>query len=496
MTSGSGLEARSQQAVPVHFQPLAGGVREAAEDEVARARRSRLRWQIACGVAFALAVASFGVVISSMVYEARASVMIRPPTGGSGAPQAVGSALQAEVEILQSSEVVRQALESIGVDVLYPGLGGETIGAVRATAVDRMRGALTARTLPGSSVIEVSFRHPEAQLAADVVNRVVERFRRSRPEVLTPVASERFLQGQIEEQREGLAAAEVSLAAFHAEHPELAAEDARRSLADRRVALEAELLEQRAAVDALHSARSSEDPSVLRARTRLDELELELQKTLGTHVEGSRAVSKLQSEIERVRDYQAQRERAATPEGGRRLELLRSRQNDLGAQLTELDQAERELPELERRARELARERDVVARRLDAYQRALEAATLEAEVDQHNIEVGVRVLESAQPPTAAMVPEEHARHAWALLGAALILLLGAFLMDVLDQPRAHRQPILWTPNVGASGEGSLVARLMPSAQHGLRDGPVVLLLAGDADGAAGRMRGASPEPRA
>ena len=78
------------------------------------------------------------------------AVLIRPPARE--APQAVGNALRAEVEILGSFDVLRQTLERIGVDVLYPGLEGETLEAVRAAAVTRMQGALTVRTVPSSSM--------------------------------------------------------------------------------------------------------------------------------------------------------------------------------------------------------------------------------------------------------------------------------------------------------------------------------------------------------
>jgi uncharacterized protein involved in exopolysaccharide biosynthesis len=484
-TSGSELQARVAEAVPVQFSPLAVGVGDGEEDALARARRRRLRWQIGFAVALALAVASFAIVIVSSVYEARASVLIRPPGGQSGVPQAVGGALQSEVEILRSFEVLRQALESIGVEVLYPGLVGETTGALRAAAVARMREALAAHTLPDSDVIEVTFRHADAQLAADVVNRLLERFQRSRREMLAPAVSRRLLHERIEEQREALAAAETSLAAFHAEHPELAARDTRRELADRRLALEAELRAQRDAADDLRSAAGSDEPSVLRARGRLDELELELQATLNTHVDGSRAVAKLRSEIGRVRGFLADKERAATQGQARRLELLRSRQRELEAQLAELGEAERALPELERRGRDLARERDIASRRLDAYQRELEAATLAADVGEHQLAVAARVLEPAQPPTARMIPAERARRAWALLGGAVIVLVGVFVTDELEQRRARHQPSVWTAHVGAGAEGGSLALMMPGAGRGTAGGSVVLLLQGRAEGAAG-----------
>ena len=492
VTSGSELQALAEQAIPVQFSPLGGG--DWDEDEASRARRRRQRWLIFGGAAFALSVASFVIAISSSVYEARSSVLIRPPNGNGGVPQAVDGALQSEVEILQSFDVLGQALESIGVGVLYPGLDGASTGAVRAAAIARMREALAVRTLPGSDVIEVTFRHDSADTAAETVNRLVERFQQTRRVALAPAASERFLTDRIAEQQQRLAEAENALAAFHAENPVLASTDPRRSLAERRATFETELRSLRDDFDAERTAGSSEDPSVVRARERLDELELELQRTLNTHVEGSRAVNKVRHEIGLVRDYLATKERTATREMARRLDVLRTRQRESESQLAVLEQGERDLPELEKQSRELERVRAVAARRLDAYQRELEAATLTADVDEHKVAVAVRVLERAHAPTAVMIPEEHARLAWALVGAALLALAGAALADWLERRRKRSQPVVWTAHVGAGGEAGSVALLMGNQQRG---GPVVLLLSGAGGNDAGRAAGAGPgaEPR-
>jgi uncharacterized protein involved in exopolysaccharide biosynthesis len=484
VAGGSELQTQTEPAIPVQFSPLGGG--DWDEDRASRARRRRLRWQCAGGAAIAMAGAAFVLVLASRVYEARSSVLVRPPNSNGTVPQAIDGALQSEVEILQSSEVLRQAIERVGVDVLYPGLEGESTGATIAAATGRVREALAVRTLPGSDVIEVTFRHPNAETAAETVKRLVERYQQSRRETLAPVASERFLQERIEAQRAALADAESALAAFHAEHPGLASKDPRQALADQRVTIENELRTLRDASDAARSAGNSEDPSVGRARTRLDELELELQKTLNTHVEGSRVVSAVRHQIGLVRGYLASKERAATQEQGRRLELLGKRQLELEARLAELDQGERVLPELERKGRELARERDVVARRLDAYQRELEAATLAADVDEHKVAVSVRILERAHAPTAAIIPEGRARVAWALVGAALLALLGAFVMDWLEERRTQRQPMVWTAHVGTGGEGGSVALLMPHQRQGPGGGPVVLLLSGAGEGNGGK----------
>jgi uncharacterized protein involved in exopolysaccharide biosynthesis len=489
VASGSELSAHAEQAIPVQFAPLAGG--EWTEDDATRVRRRRLRWQRAGACALVLTSAAAIVLFASRVFEARSAVLIRPPSTNGAVPQAIDGALQSEVEILRSSEVVRGAIEAVGLDALYPALLDEAPDVALASATDRVQSALSVRTLPGSDVIEVTFQHREAEVAAAVVNYVVERFQTSRREALAPVASERFLSDRIEEQKLALADAERELAEFHAAHPALAASDPRRALADRRATLESGLRSLRDQFDAARAAGSSEDPSVLRARERLDDLELELQRTLNTHVEGSRAVNKVRHEIGLVREYLATKEQVATREQGRRFEVLRTREKEIQTELEALEGGERLLPELERQARELARARDVVASRLDAYQRELESASVAADVGGHNVAVAVRVLEAARAPTTTLIPPGRARVAVALTGAALLALLGAVLLDWLERRRSRRQPMVWTAHVGAGGEGGSVALLMPNAERGPRGGPVVLLLSG-----AGSAGGAGSRPGA
>jgi uncharacterized protein involved in exopolysaccharide biosynthesis len=474
-TGGGDVTPRAPAAVPVSFAPLGGGDWE--EDDLTRARRRRLRWRSAGGAALALLGVAGGLAFASRVYEARAVLLIRPPGGSATVPHATDGALSAEMEILRSSDVMAQAIERVGVEALYPGLEDEPIADALASATDRVQQALAVRTLPGSDVIEVIFRHPRAEVAADIVNRLIDRYQESRRVTLAPAASsERFLADRIEEQRGALAEAEARLAAFHAENPATAASDPRKALNERRAALEAELRTLRDAIDRERASGQAEDPSVARARARLDELELEERQILNTHVEGSRAVAKIRHEIGLVRDYLASKEQSAGREQARRLDVLRTRQRELERELAGLGQGERNLPELERQVRELERERDVVARRLDAYQREMETASLAADVDEHKVAVAVHVLESARPPTVTVIPTGRARVAWALTGAAALALLGAGVTDWLERRRARRAPAVWTAHVGAGGAGGPVALLLPNQQKTRGSSPVVLLL--------------------
>jgi uncharacterized protein involved in exopolysaccharide biosynthesis len=476
-TSGVELVRQAEAAFPVNFAPLGGG--DWDEDAFHRRRRSRLRWQRAAAVAGALVVTAAAIAFFSRVYEARSSVLIRPPSGGVTVPQVVGGALASEIEILRSSTVVGYAIERVGVAALYPSLAEEPAAAARSAATDRLLQDLAVRTLRGSDVIEVIFRHARSEVAADTVNRLVERFQASRGITLAPAgSSQRFLSERIEEQRAALVVAEAELAAFHTQHPATAASDPRKALDDRRAVIDSELRSLREAMDRERATGRADDPSVSRARARLDQLELEEQEVLNTHVEGSRAVAKIRHEIGLVRDYLVAKEQSATREQARRLDMLRTRQGELETELVGLGKGERGLPELERQGRELKRERDVVARRLDAYERELETAMLSSDVDQHEVALSVHVLEVARAPTITVVPAERARVAWALTGVAVATLVGAFVIDWLERRRARQAPAVWTAHVGAGGEAGSVALLLPHQQRGPGGGPVVLLLSG------------------
>ena len=476
-TSGSELVPRVEAPFPVSFAPLGGG--DWDEDAFNRRRRRRLRWQRASGVALALVVTASAIAFFSRVYEARSSVLIRPPSGGVTVPQMVDGALASEIEILRSSAVVGYAIERVGVDALYPSLAEEPAAAARSAATDRLLRGLAVRTLPGSDVIEVIFRHARPEIAADTVNRLVERFEQSRGITLALAgSSKRFLAERIEEQRAALVVAEAELAAFHTEHPATAASDPRKALDERRAVIESELRSLRDTMDRERATGRAEDPSVSRARARLDQLELEEQEVLNTHVEGSRAVAKIRHEIGLVRDYLVAKEQGATREQTRRLDVLRSRQGELETELVALDKGERGLPELERLGRELKRERDVVARRLDAYERELQSATLSSDVDQHEVALSVHVLEAARTPTFTVIPAERAFVAWALTGAAVVTLAGAFLVDWLEKRSLRQAPAVWTAHVGAGAEAGSMALLLPNQKKGPGGGPVVLLLSG------------------
>jgi hypothetical protein len=87
--SGSELQPRAEQAMPVQFSPLGGG--DWAEDEATLRRRRRKRWQRAGSASLALVAVAALIVIFSRVYEARSSILIRPPSADATVPPSSAS---------------------------------------------------------------------------------------------------------------------------------------------------------------------------------------------------------------------------------------------------------------------------------------------------------------------------------------------------------------------------------------------------------------------
>ncbi|MEN8159887.1 MAG: hypothetical protein ABFS41_07440 [Myxococcota bacterium] len=453
--------ARVADAVPVEVSPTAGG--PPPEDPVLRAGWRRLRWGVGGAVALALAVASSWIVFEASSYQARTALLIRAPGGKVGVPRAVDGALQSERELLRSFEVLRRTQESIGVGTLYPGLQGDSIGAIRAEGVTRMKDALSVRTPPGTDVIEVGFRHTDPELAALAVNRLVKRFERARTTILPTAVSRHRLHERIEEQEAVLAEAETALAGFLGAHPDLADGGAWAARAEQRATLERDLRTERWVTTHLEE-EPLDDPSVHRARSRLEQLELELHAVLGVFEEDSRVVKDLRQKVANVRDHLEAKERVATRKREREILLHRERAERLEAALADADAAERAIPALERERRDLVRARDLAVRRLDVYQREFEGATLEAEMGRHKFAAAMHVLTRASPPEARTVPPERARVAWALLGVALLLVLALILADVADDHRRKPvAPVLFAAKLGEHPEGAPIALRVPEA---------------------------------
>jgi uncharacterized protein involved in exopolysaccharide biosynthesis len=99
---------------------------------------------------------------------------------------------------------------------------------------------LTAVLLKDSNVIEVSFKHAQPKLAAEVVNQLISDYLQRRVEVLSERRAS-FMDSEVVSSRERLAALEKRIDEFKREHDIVSYERQRELLLDQRTAIESRL---------------------------------------------------------------------------------------------------------------------------------------------------------------------------------------------------------------------------------------------------------------
>jgi capsular exopolysaccharide synthesis family protein len=138
-----------------------------------------------------IAVAAWHAFRTPPVYETVSRVEIKPNQMGHGEMELMdeedATALQTEVEVIQSDNVLFQAAQSIGLlRMVRQNNGknavGESASSAPVTPLERramigiMKGGLSITILPGTRILEIHFRGTDPRLAADIVNGLVDTY--------------------------------------------------------------------------------------------------------------------------------------------------------------------------------------------------------------------------------------------------------------------------------------------------------------------------------
>ncbi len=402
-------------------------------------------------VAGAVAVYTF---VQTPVYEVDSSVMVRygreyvyRPVNGleSGEVQPMrwyrpDEIINTEIEILKSKELIRQVIQKVGLAKLYPKLAEKSRprDTLLTMATDRFAKKLDVSHVKKSSVISLSFLHPDPQLAARALRQLVELFKERHLQIFrNPRAA--FLEKQVASSRTRLLDAEKKLEQFKQENGIYAAKDQKALLLRQYVDLQTRLLTEKNRENSLQEKVASlegtlrslpQDVSLYSEEGRLKKeggamqtllnLQLEEQKLLEKYTENDRRVKAVRKEIQLVNNFlatQAGNQRRTTRVG--RSTVYQQMERDLLAARTEYAAAragnqamEHQLQELRQRLqkldsaeitlRDLQRQVDSSERNYKTFQDKLDNTRVEDAMDQQKM-VNVVVVE--QP----MVPVKPAR---------------------------------------------------------------------------------------
>lgn len=152
----------------------------------------RHKWKIILSTLLGLAAAAAVNFTQKPPFQSEAKLFVRyvvsegkniGPGGGGDAksPDQRGETIMnSETEILSSSDLARLVVDAIGAERILATVGG---GNNVNSAVGYLRENITVRVPPGSSVIHITFKHPDPELVQPVLREVVDRYLKMHVEI-------------------------------------------------------------------------------------------------------------------------------------------------------------------------------------------------------------------------------------------------------------------------------------------------------------------------
>lgn len=190
--------------------------------------RKRIAWGFIIPMLLAIGI-SF---IPTPRYEAVSTVLVRmgreylyrPEVGDATNQQPIvldrDQALHAEVEIIGSRDQLESVINQVGVERLYPAIAAKKEDSElphKSEAVLEMQRRLDVLLLKDTNIIQISFKHPDPKISAEVVNRLVDNYLEKRRSIFSD-AKVAFAESQARSVFEKLNALEAKIETFKREN--------------------------------------------------------------------------------------------------------------------------------------------------------------------------------------------------------------------------------------------------------------------------------------
>ncbi len=439
-----------------------------------------LRHRLAFAVTLLATVLAVAAVLFTRTskYEASATLLVqlgreyRSQPGVGDRPTVLNrdpeAALNTELYILTSSDLIQAVVARLGPESLYPALADSALteSEKQLEAAEAFAAAFTARIQPTSSVIRVTFVHPDPEMAGQALSTAVDVFQEKHLQTFGNPRVPPFLEEKVADFRDRLERSEGELEVFVLADETLYLEEHGRLLLERRAGLESEfnqssnriaglkqqiafLGEQQrlAAYDGLAAAKARESRIIQNARLNLLDLQVEEKRLLGSFSENSRRVTAVREQIKTIESFLAEQEELIGRGGAAdqlaeqmtaleaELSFEMAKAEGLAEQMAWLERRLATLPTRSKRYRELVRERDMNEKSYRTYAAQLEEARLLDQLDREKIS-NISLIQEVRVGSDPLTLNKKLR---LLVGALLGLVLGtlvAFLAEMKDRQAA------------------------------------------------------------
>lgn len=402
-----------------------------------------------------------GIVVAKQmptVYEAKATILVklghefmyRPETqGGVQRLMSQEEALNNEIKILTNKDLIKNVIETIGIQKLYPKMikeGSTTGNLTLEAAAMTFEAYLSALPVKNSNIIDVSFKHEQPAMAAQALNVLVEQFKDKHIDVYSDPKSS-FLEEQTTAFNDKLKHVEDKLQSFKQQNQVYSLDEQRSALLQQRISLDTVLkttqtqireIEQRIAF--VKSPRWSTE-AIVQNQTQLRTLQQKEREMLERYTEKSRVIQSIR------REMQAVQESAAGPlEDARRIELsklegelsaLKAKADGLQRQVGQTSGEVRTLDSREKEYLNLKREFGAQESSYKTYLAKLEESRIVDDMNKKKLS-NVSVIQNATVP---LKPAPNKKRQYALLS----LILGLGVAFGLAYLREHVPQRLTTP---------------------------------------------------
>jgi uncharacterized protein involved in exopolysaccharide biosynthesis len=371
-----------------------------------------------------VSVATVGVASfrQKRTYEATSQILVKigrenlydPSLAGEAGRPLITFDLNAEVGILLSRVLAEKVVETLGPAVIYP----DPLSAPsRDEAAEWLQQELVIEAVPDSNIINVSFGHEDPQMAARVVNTVVDLYLERHLEIHKSPQTHEFLgeQSQILDKR--LKEAEEKLESFKNEHDLTALAEEQSLLLGQEGRLHAELnrtLSQQAEIEERFQQLRNQlatkpetipldlnDDTMEDLRAKLVDLEIKEHELLTKYSDESRLVQSFRNEIKMVRrklvEHRSQIIQEELLRYQTELLALRAKEESQRSHLADYRIKHEKLNRVEMELGRLEEEIAVHRQNHRLYLTKFEEARISDAMDRKKI-ANVSVIEPAKPP--------------------------------------------------------------------------------------------------
>ena len=379
-----------------------------------------------------------------------------------------GAAVESERKIIESRDLIRKVVQTMGVENLYPTIlkSSKKVKPWHIEAsTSKFLGNLESTSSKGTNLIEIAFLHENSKVAAQALNILIEALKERHLQVFSdPKAS--FLTDRLKDYEKELENAEGALQAFKQKY----------DLSSPLAGQQERLLNQRAALDTNHQTKknqlqglasritslesqmatvpkhvplsTTEGAGVLaKAKAALFDLKRQEQGLLSKYTPNSVPIQNLQKEIKLVEQFiieQTKGEQDKRVTSGKnpvyqRLEIahlealsdlktIQASNQVIASQIDALDQKLFRLDNLNEELAGLERKRSAAEQNYQVYIKKVEEAKVSEEMDKLKMSA-ISVIQAAEP---SPLPAGRSKQLKLILGALFATIMGVGLALVME----------------------------------------------------------------